>query len=241
MTAKPTAKPATGRAATRMQLERDIVRLGREQLSTLGAPARSLRAIARDLGMVSSAVYRYVASRDELLTLLVIDAYSELADHVVQALDAMPSTDDVSARLLTIARAVRSWAVAEPARFALIYGSPVPGYEAPPEQTTEPGTRVVALMLTALAEVPASARMSERVAGRLPTSVSHGFDALRSEFGLDIDDPVLVVATCVWSLIIGAVSLEVFGQYGTDTFDDPGALFDLQMSAVLSGLLRLPD
>ena len=59
---------------------RSIVELGRRQLVDHGAAGLSLRAIARDLGMVSSAVYRYVSSRDELLTLLLVDAYSDLAD-----------------------------------------------------------------------------------------------------------------------------------------------------------------
>src|SRR5271155_4259427 len=128
------------RQDSREQLESKIVDLGRRQLVDHGAAGLSLRAIARDLGMVSSAVYRYVSSRDELLTLLLIDAYTDLADAVDRAREAMPDvwSDDV----IAIAHAARDWATTHPASWALLYGSPVPGYHAPAERTVGPGTRV---------------------------------------------------------------------------------------------------
>ena len=113
------------RQESREQIEARIVELGRRQLVDRGAAGLSVRAIARDLGMVSSAVYRYVSSRDELLTLLLVDAYSDLADAVDRARETVGDlwSDDV----IAIARATRRWAVAHPARWALLYGSPVPG------------------------------------------------------------------------------------------------------------------
>ena len=102
------------RQESRAQIEARIVDLGRRQLVDHGAAGLSLRAIARDLGMVSSAVYRYVSSRDELLTLLLVDAYSELADTVDRARDTV--TDLWSDDVVAIARAARGWAVAHPAR-----------------------------------------------------------------------------------------------------------------------------
>ncbi len=130
------------RQETREKIEAQIVELGRRHLVTEGAAGLSLRAIARDLGMVSSAVYRYVASRDDLLTLLLVDAYSELADAVDRA--ATTAGGQWRNQLLAIAHAARAWAVDQPARWALLYGSPVPGYHAPRERTVAPGTRVVA-------------------------------------------------------------------------------------------------
>ena len=130
------------RQDSREQIEAKIVELGRRQLVDHGAAGLSLRAIARDLGMVSSAVYRYVASRDELLTLLLIDAYSDLAD------DGGPGPRH-RGRDCGVTTSSRSrmrcdgWAVAHPARWALLYGSPVPGYHAPAERTVGVGTRVV--------------------------------------------------------------------------------------------------
>src|SRR6187200_2959548 len=123
------------RQDTRDRIERQIIELGRRHLITDGAAGLSLRAIARDLDMVSSAVYRYVASRDELLTLLLIDAYSELADAVDEARSAEASWRD---QIRAMAHAARQWAVEHPAGWALLYGSPVPGYRAPAERTVGP-------------------------------------------------------------------------------------------------------
>ncbi len=102
------------RQESREQIEARIVELGRRHLVDRGAAGLSLRAIARDLGMVSSAVYRYVSSRDELLTLLLVDAYSDLADAVDRARDTVDDlwSDDV----IAIAHAARRWAVAHPAQ-----------------------------------------------------------------------------------------------------------------------------
>lgn len=126
----------TPRARARQQTMADILRIGREHLATHGAAALSLRAVARDLGVVSSAVYRYVASRDELLTLLVVDGYTELADTVDDAL-ADVAADAHAEQFRVLGHAVRTWALREPARYALLFGSPVPGYHAPAEQTTD--------------------------------------------------------------------------------------------------------
>jgi AcrR family transcriptional regulator len=137
------------RQESRERIEREIIALGRGHLVTEGAAGLSVRAIARDLGMVSSAVYRYVASRDDLLTLLLIDAYTELADAVDRAHQSTPGS--WSDQVLAIARAARQWAVDEPACWALLYGSPVPGYHAPAELTVGPGTRVVGALFGAVA------------------------------------------------------------------------------------------
>src|SRR6188472_658153 len=126
----PTAKGVRERA--RAEITAEIVRAGRRQLATDGAAALSLRAVARELDMVSSAVYRYVASRDDLLTILIIEAYDALGG-VVEAASAPGRGRTPAGRFLAAGRAVRTWAVAHPHEFALLYGSPVPGYEAPPD------------------------------------------------------------------------------------------------------------
>jgi AcrR family transcriptional regulator len=221
------------RQDARERTEAQIIELGRRQLVTYGAAGLSLRAIARDLGMVSSAVYRYVSSRDELLTLLVVDAYSELADSVDRARDAHKGgswRDD----LLTMAHAMRRWAVDHPARWALLYGSPVPGYHAPAERTTGPGTRVMgALLATVHDGIAAGDVLNSDPAGQ---HTSPDFDVIRHEFGFPGDDTVLAKLFLVWSAVIGAISLEVFEGYGADTFSGPGALFNAQVE-LLVGVL----
>ena len=100
--------PRTPRERARAQTVADIVRLGREHLALHGAAALSLRAVARDLGVVSSAVYRYVENREELLTLLLIDAYNDLGDEVDAAVAAVPESD-FGGRFAALGRAVRAW------------------------------------------------------------------------------------------------------------------------------------
>ncbi|TXL57608.1 TetR/AcrR family transcriptional regulator [Aeromicrobium terrae] len=219
----------TPRQLAREQTMRDIVRIGREQLASVGPADLSLRAVARELGVVSSAVYRYVRSRDELLTLLIIDAYDEMADEVDAALADAPTAP--RAQLHALASAVRDWAVREPSRYALLYGTPVPGYDAPAERTTEPGTRVV-MSLIAILEIAFAEGHVEHEPRRLARSVRRDLDAIRREYALTMPADLLSRGFAVWSGLFGAVSFDVFGQYGPGTFSDPAAFFEHQVDAL---------
>ena len=225
------------RRDSRERIEAQIIELGRRHLVEHGATGLSLRAIARDLWMVSSAVYRYVSSRDELLTLLLVDAYSDLADEVDRAREAVPDvwSDDV----IAIARAARSWATAHPASWALLYGSPVPGYHAPAERTVGPGTQVVGTLFDAVAAGIATGDIM-LTNYPAPQPMSTDFERLRREFGFPGDDPVIAKCFAIWAGVVGAISLEVFGQYGVDTLSDPQAVFDTQVR-LLVGVLTQPD
>jgi len=126
---RPSA-PRTARERARAEITAEILDAARGYLATDGAPALSLRAIARDLGMASSALYRYFKSRDELLTRLIIDAYDSLGA-AAEASEVTMDRNDLAGRFTVICEAVRAWALAHPNEYALIYGSPVPGYVAP--------------------------------------------------------------------------------------------------------------
>lgn len=215
---------ATPREHARERTMNEVVRIGRRHLAEHGAGALSLRAVARELGVVSSAVYRYVPSREALLTLLLIDAYDELGTAAENAEAAVPH-HDVPARWRALAGAVRTWALAEPARYGLLFGAPVPGYAAPAEQTTTPGSRVIALVLALVADAEAGgAAMPEMV--RVPASLAADFSRVREQTGTPVSDRMLVVAVAAWTVLFGAVSFEVFGQYGRGTFTEPAQLFD---------------
>ncbi len=47
-----------------------------KQIAEFGAPALSLRAIARALNITAPAIYNYFPSRDHLVTALMVDAFS---------------------------------------------------------------------------------------------------------------------------------------------------------------------
>ncbi len=219
------------RALAREQTMRDIVRIGRAHLATDGAAALSLRAIARDIGVVSSAVYRYVASRDDLLTLLVVDGYDELGDAVDEAL-ASVDEDDYAGRLSAIGRAVRAWAVAEPATYALLFGSPVPGYRAPAERTTGPGTRVVRRLVEVweAAWVAGAIRADEQAV--TPRRLSRDLARIRREMGITAPDALIARGLLMWAALFGCISFEVFGQYGPDTLTQPKDLFEHHLAVL---------
>ena len=125
-----------------------------------------------------------------------------------------------------MARASTGLGRAHPARWALLYGSPVPGYHAPAGRTVGPGTRVVGALFAAVA---AGVRL--RTTSLTPTltcaqPLSADFERLRDEFGFSGNDAVFVKCFALWAGLVGAISLEVFGQYGADTLTDPAAVFD---------------
>ncbi len=135
---------------------KEILDTGREHLASGGGAALSLRAVARDLGMVSSAVYRYVPNRDALLTMLIVDAYDSLGLAVERA-EGSVRRNDHAGRFLAACRAVRTWALAHPHEYALIYGSPVPGYAAPAD-TIGPASRVPMVLTTIIVELTEAGR-----------------------------------------------------------------------------------
>lgn len=218
----------------------DIVRIGREHLATDGAAALSLRAVARDLGVVSSAVYRYVSSRDELLTLLVVDGYNALGDAVDAAVADAP--DDPIEQMRVLARTVRRWAMTEPARYGLLFGTPVPGYDAPADQTMAPGTRVIITLQSLFARAHRSGLLHAPAAKpHVSASLATNFAEIRNDLDLDIPDWLITRGVTFWASLFGAVSADVFDMYGTETFADRDELFELQLDALLDMLGYRPD
>jgi AcrR family transcriptional regulator len=224
--------PTTARERARAELTAEIVDLARAQLATVGAAGLSLRAVARELGMVSSAIYRYFPSRDDLLTRLIIDGYDALGTAAEQADDPAAAPQE---RWLAVCRATRSWARAHPHEYALLYGSPVPGYSAPPD--TVPAAARVGLVLGRVLGDAARAGVLPAAAGVRTGAVSA---ELAEAFGGDhpgLDDRVRARALLAWSGLFGAVSFELFGHF-VGSVTDPDAFFDDAMRD-LAGLLGL--
>jgi len=141
----------TARQRARAELTSEIKAEARRQLAAEGAQRLSLRAVARELGMASSALYRYFPSRDDLLTALIIDAYDAIGESAERSGGAT-SPADIRGRWRACCHAVRDWALAHPHEYALIYGSPVPGYQAP-QETIASAIRVPAVLGRLLADL----------------------------------------------------------------------------------------
>lgn len=232
------AEKMTPRQRARQQTIRDIKRLARRQLATEGGAALSLRAIARELNVVSSAIYRYVPSRDELLTMLIVDAYDALGEAVEKA-EAGEDREDHHARWLAIGRTARQWAVAHPEQYGLIYGNPIPGYHAPPERTSVPGSRVSLLILRLVTEAHAAGKHAPPPALDVPPEVTTRFPELREQYGMDLPDDTATRVVLAWTTLIGLISFELGGQYA-GVIDALEAHFDHQLTR-LSRLLGLSE
>jgi AcrR family transcriptional regulator len=213
----------TARARARAEITSEILDAGRRYLATDGASGLSLRAIARDLGMASSAVYRYVASRDDLLTKLIIEAYDSLGA-AAEAAEAAVDRADLTARWAAVCTTVRAWAIANPNEYALIYGSPVPGYVAPPD-TIAPASRVsnllVGILLDAAARQPTDADEAPASADRPAWRVA--LQPVRDALPDGIPDTAIQTGLMVWSALFGVISFELFGQFHNVVTEDPGA------------------
>lgn len=213
--------PATGRRATRRsraqaraEMTEGILAVGRRQLADQGAAGLSLRAVARELGVVSSAVYRYVATRDDLLTLLITAAYNDLGD-AVEASQAAAGPVDPAERFAAACRAIRTWALDHPHEYALIFGSPVPGYHAP-GTTTAAAARIPSVFAAIVRSTDSSGDPDEVAPVPEPALAKALATALAPAMafvGAGLAPERVLDAVLVWAAVFGSVSFEVFGRY----------------------------
>ena len=200
---------ATSRVQAREELVAEITRTARRHLVRDGAAGLSLRAVARDLGMVSSAVYRYFPSRDDLLTALIIDAYDAFGAAAERA-DAAVPRGDLMGRWMAVARAAYRWSGRHSAEFALIFGSPVPGYRAPSD-TVGPATRFTTVLLRILEDAHA-AGLAPPVHEPVSAPVLRDLQRLRSEQSLGIEPEWLAAAIRAWTGLVGLITFIRFGH-----------------------------
>jgi AcrR family transcriptional regulator len=235
--------PRTARQRARAELTREITEEARRQLAATGANGLSLRAVARELGMASSALYRYYPSRDDLLTTLIIDAYNAIGEAAETAI-AGTIGGAGRARWLAACHAIRAWALDRPHEYALIYGSPVPGYRAP-EATIGPAARVPLAFVGVLAAAITDGAITdgEVTDGEVTVGADHGADglagsladqaaALSAALSLDPSAPnvavvppgLLVRGVAAWTQLFGMISFELFGQF-VGSFEPADAFF----------------
>jgi AcrR family transcriptional regulator len=231
-----TTAPTGLRARRRQALLAAIRTAALEELRRSGAAGLSLRAVARDVGIAVSALYRYFPSRDELLTDLIVAAFDAHAD----AVEAGGTHDDVAEALHGVLHAYRAWAVAYPAEFGLAYGPPVPGYVAPPEPTVRPGTRIGRFTLGLIARAYAEDRLDpdtlHRRAARLSPGTAEQLQAWSGRHRQQLPTEVLAVWLDLFVHLHGLVSMEVFGLLRPITPDaTPYAVevIDTELAALL--------
>lgn len=227
--------PSTPRALARVERIAEIKAAARRQLAEVGSDALSLRAVARELGVVSSAVYRYFASRDELLTALIIDGYDAVGSAAEVAAEGSAGRS-VGERWKAVARAVRSWAVANPHDYALIYGSPVPGYQAPVD-TVSPALRAPLAAMAVVRDGVEAGEIDGSRTSPVPRAVHADFAVIRTGMGFDLSDEVLARSLAAWTGLLGHISYVLFGHLHNGITDED-AFFELQLARSADQLLH---
>ncbi|MDI3404716.1 TetR/AcrR family transcriptional regulator [Streptomyces cavernicola] len=231
------AKPLGARARARAEVTAAIKDEARRQLADEGAAKLSLRAVARELGMVSSALYRYFPSRDDLLTALIVDAYDSLGAAAETAhARAVRAEAKPRERWVAVCRAVREWALAHPHEYALIYGSPVPGYTAP-QTTVGPASRVGLLLITIVREAVQGPGVH---VPRMDEALRDEAERLAADLAPDLPPAVVAALVAAWSQLFGLVSFEVFGQFNRIVEDRP-VFFEHAVSQLALGVGLMDD
>ena len=221
MPAPPAPGPPPMRERYRAQVRHEVKEAALRQLAESGPAAVSVSAIGKQLGVSGPALYRYFASRDELLTELVIDAYHDLADALAASHAAGPGP---RARLEGLARAYRSWALAQPHRYRLLFGPLLPGYDAHAQRLVDAAQHAMGQLLDILRESgdgtleppePLASQLAAWAQPRVP----------------GIDPATALRAVLIWSRLHGIVSLEIAGNWASMGLD-PGQLFEAQLATL---------
>lgn len=180
-----------------------------KQIAEAGAPALSLRAIARELKITAPAIYNYFPDRDALVTALIIDAFTSFGDWQIAARDTVPETN-LKGRLEAIGLAYRDWAFTFPQRYQLIFGTPIPGYTAPFEETIPSSARSLTALVSVIEGLRLAGKLTVESFPKVKAEYKASFERWNAYDGADILS--LSVAMIVWSRVHGLVSLELQGN-----------------------------
>lgn len=220
----------------RAETTAEIKKVALALMASGGPDAITLRAIAREMGMTANAIYGYFATRDDLVTTLISNVYTSLADTV----DAAPAQDP-AARIQAWAHAFRNWALANPEGFRLIYGDPVPGYRPPEGGAAPEAARRVCTGITALAAAAwphAELRYSDSDFEWSDFDLGL-LDKVRPAFP-DLPPAAVALALRIWSHLHGQVSLEVYGHLQSQALS-PEKLYREELAQLIRSLGITPQ
>jgi AcrR family transcriptional regulator len=210
----------------RAQVRQEVKDAALGQLAEAGPGGLSISAIGKQLGVSGPALYRYFASRDDLLTELVIDAYRDLANSLAAATSQAPDANP-RGRFEALARAYRRWALAEPHRYRLLFGPPLPGYEAHAQRLVEASRVAMHLLLGVLREFEVAAKLPQRLAAELT--------AWAQQHNQCVEPGTALHAVLIWSQLHGIVTLEIAGNFASMGID-ADQLFEIQLTAITATL-----
>ena len=206
-----------------------------KQIAETGAAALSLRAIARELKITAPAIYNYFPDRDALVTALIIDAYTSFGDYQIVARDAQ-AEDDLAEQLQAIGLAYRQWALEYPQRYQLIFGTPIPGYQAPMMEVLPSAARSLSAPVSVIDKLRIANRLNAEGFPAIQPGYEQMFDVWRS-FAGNYDIFSLSVAMIIWSRVHGLVSLEISNNmppFGVDG----SSLYRYEMESIIRQFVK---
>ncbi|MBI5944175.1 MAG: TetR/AcrR family transcriptional regulator [Chloroflexi bacterium] len=203
-----------------------------KQIAEFGAPALSLRAIARELKITAPAIYNYFPSRDHLATALIVDAFTSLGDSQKAAQTAAKNMDS-AALLADLGLAYRNWAVTYPQRYQLIFGTPIPGYNAPEDTTTPAAAWALLPLIETIQQLYNDGDLHLERFAKLSAKLKSMLEAWKKFSGNVAEAEALYTAYVVWARVHGLVMLELGGQIPS-FFTDPGELFRREVATMVN-------
>ena len=212
-----------------IDLQQAIKEAAWQQIAEEGAPALSLRGIARQLGITAPAIYNYYPRRDDLVTALIVDAFTSLGNSQKAALEALPE-DALGERLATLGMAYRTWAVAYPQRYQLIFGTPIPGYHAPADITLPAAAWALTPLIHTLQAAYQDGQLKTEELSSLTPELLSMLEAWQQFEGGDHIE-VLYLALVIWSRVHGLTSMEI-GQQMPSFITDPGEVFRREVAHI---------
>jgi AcrR family transcriptional regulator len=222
---------ARPKRSEQIDLESAIKTTALEQIAENGAAALSLRAIARALKITAPAIYNYFPSRDELVTALIVDAFTSFADSLSESIQSLP-VDDHAGRLRTLGWMYRQWAVIHPQRYQLIFGTPIPGYVAPLEITLPAAARSLNVLVDMLSEAHASDTLKLQPAAPMSPELETMLEDWSASRAPDVDLEVLFLALTIWGRVHGLVALEI-GQQFPPFITDAGVVYHRELESII--------
>jgi len=231
-------RPKRAHAHERSDMTAQIKAAARQQMALHGTAGISLRGIARELGITAPAIYNYFPRLDDLITALIVDAFTALAE-AIEAAEAGTPGETCGPKILAMCLAYRQWAVEHPVDFQLIYGNPIPGYAAPAEITVPLARRPFdGLFRLFLKGYQSGELVVPAEYEPVPASIRAHFAEWLPTAGYAFPAPLLCLLMSGWARIHGMVMLELFEHIGP-VVGDPAAYFRYEIVALLQ-LLGMP-
>ena len=240
--------PPSRRDRLRAATMEEIIQTARQLLVRSGPEAMTLRAIAREMGMTAPGLYRYFDSHEELNRHVCASIFTELGGDIHRAIEAAaapaeaeaadPMAAKLTLKMVAACREFRRWSLTHKAEFGLLFGVPLPGlddgrYDVADECALAFAATFFALFLELWNAVPVPVPDDADIDPGLRDQLRRYRDALGTDLPLGA---VLTFLRC-WTVLYGAVAMEVFGHLSF-ALEDPAPMFELTLGdlATLVGL-----